>query len=125
MDSNLEIGRIVDVDGIATNVHDIPAQTPGSGTVVLLHGSGPGVSAWANWRPTIPALAKVMRVVAPDILGFGYTEPRPGATYDLETWRAHLLGLLDTLGLEQVSLVGNSFGGAVSLDLAARHPDRV
>ena len=125
MDSNLEIGRIVDVDGIATNVHDIPAQTPGSGTVVLLHGSGPGVSAWANWRPTIPALAKVMRVVAPDILGFGYTERPAGVAYSPQTWVRHLVGVLDALGLERVSVVGNSFGGGLALRLATEYPDRV
>lgn len=117
-----EIGTTVVVDGVATNVHDRGEGQP----VVLVHGSGPGVSAWANWRLALPVLAdRGFRVVAPDLLGFGYTEPRPGATYDLETWRTHLLGLLDALGLEQVSLVGNSFGGAVALDLAARHPDRV
>lgn len=117
-----EIGTTVVVDGVATNVHDRGEGQP----VVLVHGSGPGVSAWANWRLALPVLAdRGFRVVAPDLLGFGYTEPRPGATYDLETWRTHLLGLLDALGLEQVSLVGNSFGGAVALDLAVRHPDRV
>ena len=51
MDTNPEIGLSIDVDGITTNYH-----RAGSGPVVLLvHGSGPGVSAWANWRLTIPA----------------------------------------------------------------------
>lgn len=93
--------------------------------VLLIHGSGPGVSAWANWRLTIPELAKTHRVVAPDILGFGYTERPAGARYDADSWLAHLLGLLDALGLDKVSVAGNSFGGSLALRLATRHPDRV
>jgi pimeloyl-ACP methyl ester carboxylesterase len=45
--------------------------------------------------------------------------------YDAETWLAHLVGFLDALGLEKVSIVGNSFGGALALRLATRYPDRV
>jgi 2-hydroxymuconate-semialdehyde hydrolase len=116
-----EIGLTVDVDGIATNYHDVGEGSP----VVLIHGSGPGVTAWANWRLTLPQLAQQFRVVAPDVLGFGYTERPEGTTYGMDTWTDHLLGFLDALGLERVSLVGNSFGGALALSLATRAPERV
>ena len=117
-----EIGTTVVVDGVSTNVHDHGEGPP----VLLVHGSGPGVSAWANWRLALPVLAAHgLRAVAPDLLGFGYTQRRAGEIYDLPRWTGHLLGVLDALGLEQVALVGNSFGGAVALDLTARHPDRV
>lgn len=116
-----EIGTWVDAGGIRTNVHDRGAGEP----VVLLHGSGPGVSAWANWRLTIPALEPRFRVIAPDIVGFGFTERPAGITYDLATWRRHLAGLLDALGLGTVSLVGNSFGGALALSFAIAQPERV
>jgi 2-hydroxymuconate-semialdehyde hydrolase len=116
-----EIGRTVDVGGIATNYHDEGDGPP----VLLIHGSGPGVSAWANWRLTIPALAKRFRVVAPDILGFGYTERPDGVTYHPETWLGHLTGLLDALDLDRVSIVGNSFGGALALRLAVEQPHRL
>jgi 2-hydroxymuconate-semialdehyde hydrolase len=116
-----EIGRTVDVHGIATNYHD-----EGDGPVVLLiHGSGPGVSAWANWRLTIPMLSKRFRVIAPDIVGFGYTEGPAGIRYDAKTWVGHLKGLLDALNLESVSVVGNSFGGGLALRLALMHPRQV
>ncbi len=116
-----EIGLRVDVHGVATNYHDQGSGDP----VLLIHGSGPGVSAWANWRLVLPELAKRHRVVAPDILGFGYTERPEDAVYDAESWLEHLVGFLDALGLDRVSVVGNSFGGSLALRLAARHPDRV
>ena len=57
-------GTFVEVGGVRTFVHDV-----GSGpAVLLLHGSGPGVSAAANWRLTIPALVEAgYRVIAPDL----------------------------------------------------------
>ncbi|WP_377645581.1 alpha/beta fold hydrolase [Oryzobacter terrae] len=116
-----EIARTVDVGGIATNYHDEGSGPP----VVLIHGSGPGVTAYANWRLTIPELATRYRVIAPDILGFGYTERPEGVRYGMESWTSHLLGFLDALGLEKVALVGNSFGGALALSMATRAPERV
>ena len=118
---NPEIASSIDVGGIATNYHDVGTGDP----VLLIHGSGPGVSAWANWRAVLPVLGENHRVIAPDVLGFGYTERPGGITYDMATWTEHLLGLLDALGLEQVAVVGNSFGGALALNLATCHPERV
>ena len=79
-----EIGDTIVADGIATNVH-IRHATVGpieSDTVLLLHGSGPGVSAFANWRLTLPLLAENFTVIAPDIVGFGFTERPDAITYD-------------------------------------------
>ncbi len=109
-----EVGRTVDAGGIATNYHDA-----GTGpVVVLIHGSGPGVSAWANWRPVMPLLSSRFRVLAPDIVGFGHTERPNGFEYRLPSWIAHLRAFLDALGIERAHLVGNSFGGALALWLA-------
>lgn len=118
---NPEIGLTIDAAGIATNYHDEGDGFP----ILLIHGSGPGVSAWANWRLNLPELAKEFRVIAPDIVGFGFTERPPDVSYDLQTWKRHLIGLLDALNLEKVGLVGNSFGGALTLAIAADVPDRV
>ena len=92
---------------------------------LLIHGSGPGVSAWANWRLVIPALARDRRVIAPDMVGFGYTDRPEGIQYNMDTWVRQALDLMDALGLEQVDLVGNSFGGALALALTIRAPKRV
>lgn len=118
---NPEIGKSVRANGIQTNYHDAGAGFP----VLMIHGSGPGVSALANWRLTIPALSQKRRVILPDMVGFGFTERPKGIQYGLETWVAHAIGLMDALDLKQVDLIGNSFGGALSLAIAARHPGRV
>ena len=120
-ENNPEIGRSIVAAGIRTNYHDMGSGFP----VLLIHGSGPGVSAWANWRLVMPKLAEKSRVIAPDMVGFGFTERPQGYTYSLDNWVQHALGLLDALGLEQVDLVGNSFGGALSLALTIRYPQRV
>jgi 2-hydroxymuconate-semialdehyde hydrolase len=118
-----EIGTSVVAAGIVTNLHDTGVD-PGGGTVLLIHGSGPGVSAWANWRLTIPFLAERFRVIAPDVVGFGYTE-RSVPTYDLATWTRHAVGVLDALEIDHAHVVGNSFGGSLALSLAIHHRDRV
>jgi 2-hydroxymuconate-semialdehyde hydrolase len=123
--TNPEIGCRLDVAGIGTNYHDHGHGSGAEPPALLLHGSGPGVSAWANWRTALPGLSAGRRVLAPDIVGFGYTDRPDGFTYTRENWVAHLIGFLDALDLEKISLVGNSFGGALALWLAHRHPERV
>ena len=116
-----EIGQTLTAAGIATNLHDLGSGFP----VLLIHGSGPGVSAYANWRLVMPELAKQVRVIAPDMVGFGFTERRAGQAYNMDVWVAQAIGVLDALGIEQADLVGNSFGGALVLALTIRHPQRV
>lgn len=119
-------GRRVAVSGLTAEPIDTFYLEAGSGDpVVLLHGSGPGVSGRANWQHTIPGLAKHFRIIAPDIVGYGETSRPDDVVYSLSTWSDHVLGLLDALKLDRVSLVGNSLGGRISLDIADRHPDRV
>jgi 2-hydroxy-6-oxo-octa-2,4-dienoate hydrolase len=115
-----EIGSYVDAGGIKTNYLEAGAGPP----VVLVHGSGPGVTAYANWRLTIPDLAPHFRVLAPDMAGFGFSD-KPGGVADLAAWVGQLTGFLDALGIERASVVGNSFGGSIGIRLAVDHPDRV
>ncbi|CAG1017908.1 2-hydroxymuconate-semialdehyde hydrolase [Burkholderiaceae bacterium] len=119
--SNPEISKSVLAAGIRTNLHDLGSGPP----VLLIHGSGPGVSAWANWRLAMPELARSARVIAPDMVGFGYTERPEGQRYDMDAWVAQAVGVLDALDIERTDLVGNSFGGALALALTIRHPQRV
>ncbi len=116
-----EIGQSILSGGIAVNYHDHGSGFP----VVMIHGSGPGVSAFVNWRLVMPELARQRRVLAPDMVGFGFTERPAGMVYTLDNWVDQVIAFLDTMNLPQVDLVGNSFGGALSLALTVRHPERV
>ncbi len=118
--SSPEIGRSLTVRGIKVNYHDRGNGPP----VLLIHGSGPGVTAWANWRLTIPVLEEQCRVIAPDMAGFGYTDSPHEVTCSSVDWSNQLLGLLDAIDIETVSIVGNSFGGSIALEFAKRNPHR-
>ena len=117
-----EIGKSVEANGIRTNYLEAGS---GDETVVLVHGSGPGVTSYANWRLVIPALAEHWRVVAPDMVGFGFSDRPEGVTYSLDTWADQTVGVMDALGIDKAHMVGNSFGGAIALRVATKHPDRV
>ena len=121
MNTSPEIGLSTSAGAITTNYHDWGKGDP----VVLLHGSGPGVSAWANWRLVIPHLAENFRVIAPDIVGFGFTERPDDIRYDMETWLRHALDFLDAMEIEQAHVIGNSFGGSLAVALAIHAPERV
>ena len=122
--TNPEIGQSIVANGIRTNY--IEAGDASLPALVLIHGSGPGVTAFANWNGVIPALSEHFHVLAPDMVGFGYTEVPEGMTdFTLDFWVDHIIGFLDALGIEQASFIGNSYGGALSLAVAARHPARV
>ena len=91
----------VDVAGVSTALID--AGTPvgaAAPPLLLLHGSGPGVTATANWRPIIPAVAAGRRVIAPDQLGFGRTATGERRTYGRTAWTDHALARLSWLADE-------------------------
>jgi pimeloyl-ACP methyl ester carboxylesterase len=116
-----EVGKTIDAGGVKTNYLEA-----GSGpNVILIHGSGPGVTAYANWRLVIPALAQDFHVIAPDLVGFGFTERPADVNYDVQTWADQVVALMDELGIQQASLIGNSFGGAIAMRIATQHGDRV
>lgn len=116
-----EIAHSIQTGAFKTNYHDVGEGFP----VVFLHGSGPGVTAYANWNKVFPLMKDDFRLVAPDMVGFGYTERVEGQTYSMRVWVQQTIDLLDALGIEKANLVGNSFGGALALSVAIEHPDRV
>jgi pimeloyl-ACP methyl ester carboxylesterase len=114
--------RTVEVNGFPLAFHDVGEGTP----VVFLHGSGPGVTGWANFGANLPALSGAMRCIVVDQPGFG-ASGRPEA-YDRNYLRYSaeaVLGLLDALELPTVALVGNSMGADVAVRLTLDHPQRV
>ena len=113
--------RAIDAGGIETSYLEA-----GSGeTVLMLHGSGPGVSALANWQRNIPTLAQRFHVLAPDIVGFGTTDRPDEIAYSLRTWTDHIWAFMDAHGIEKARVVGNSLGGRIALQMATDQPDRI
>ncbi|KGP01916.1 alpha/beta hydrolase [Alcaligenes sp. A-TC2] len=116
-----EAGKLLNAAGHETHYFDVGQGKP----LFLLHGSGPGVSGWTNWSGVMDELGQSFRVIVPDIAGFGFTEFKEDSKYDIKLWVRHLVGIMDELGIERASFVGNSFGGALSIGLATAHPERV
>ncbi len=117
----VEQGKFIDVKGINTHYHE-----DGKGEALLLiHGSGPGVSAWANWRLVFPILSQQYHLYAPDVVGFGYSDRPEGIEYGIDVWADHMINFLEAVNEKKVSIIGNSFGGAIALHIAKRRPDLV
>jgi pimeloyl-ACP methyl ester carboxylesterase len=118
-------------DHVTVNGMEVMVHRAGAGkeqALVFLHGGGPGATGWSNWRHALPALGSQYDCIAPDWVGFGdshHPDPPPA---DPRAWNRlridMVLGLLDELGIERASLVGNSLGGAISLHLLMEAPER-
>ena len=95
--------------------------------VVFLHGSGPGNSAWANFRFNYEAFVKAgFRVIMPDMIGFGYTDkPLDLGDYSLKLFCDTLMQGLEQMGVKTCHFVGNSLGGGVAIQIALDHSDFV
>ena len=118
-------GKYVDVGGGIT-MHYHEAGTGDRGVILFVHGSGPGASGWSNFKGNYPFLAeRGYRTLVPDTMGYGYsTKPEEG-TFSLDDVAAQYRGLLDALGVDRVTVVGNSQGGAVAITMALNYPDLV
>jgi 4,5:9,10-diseco-3-hydroxy-5,9,17-trioxoandrosta-1(10),2-diene-4-oate hydrolase len=129
-------GRIAEIDGLPVHYHEagpMPASAAAAGTgtgpgdagaVVLLHGGGPGASAWSNFGPNLPVIAGRYRTVMMDLPGYGQTAARPLTGHFFTIAATALAGLLDELGLDKVHLIGNSLGGGTALRFALNYPKR-
>ncbi|MFE5027474.1 alpha/beta fold hydrolase [Streptomyces sp. NPDC056656] len=91
--------------------------------LLLLHGSGPGVSGWANFGANLPVFAAHFRTLILDFPGFGKSYPSEGNP--MAAALPAVLDFLDALSLDSVPVVGNSMGGNIAARLAATRPDRV
>jgi pimeloyl-ACP methyl ester carboxylesterase len=89
--------------------------------LVLLHGIG---GCWQHWIQNIPRLAQEHRVIATDLPGFG-ASPLPARAVSVSLYTEIVVELLDQLGVGACIVIGNSLGGMVAIDLAARFSTRV
>lgn len=99
----------------------------GSGhPVILLHGTGPGATGWSNFSQNFDELSKRFRVIALDFPGWGKSDIFDCTGQSRNGVNAEAVKLLmDELGIEKAALVGNSMGGAATLDFMTAYPDRI
>jgi pimeloyl-ACP methyl ester carboxylesterase len=109
--------RWVDVGQNRINVIEL-GEGP---AIVFVHGLS---GSWPNWLEQLPVFARDHRVIAMDLPGFGHS-PMPTETITISAYARILDGLLETLGVDAASVVGNSMGGFVSTELAIAYPQRV
>lgn len=109
---------------LATPEGELHYHEAGEGPpLLLLHGSGPGVSGWSNFGANLPCFAPHFRTLVLDLPGFGTSHEVQGSPV-LEAGGA-VLRFLDGLGVHRLAMVGNSLGGGIVARLAAAHPERV
>lgn len=120
-------GHYLDIGTVAGMPQRVHYHDQGEGeAVIFLHGAGGGASGYSNFKGNYPVFAEAgFRAIVPDLLGYGLSSKPDLPQYDLDLFIAGIKGLVDGLGLEKVTLLGNSLGGAVALGYALAHPDDV
>src|SRR5215510_2105546 len=113
--------RFADVDGV--RVHYQEAGDPNAPALVLIHGFASSTLVWS--KVFLRLASAGFRVIAIDMLGFGYSgKPRNGQ-YTITGQAGILISLLDRLNIKRTTLAGSSYGGAVAATCALDYPQRV
>lgn len=106
------------VDGVRIHYVEAGVGAP----VLFVHGN----PTWSYlWRNILPTIAETHRAIALDLPGFGRSERPAGARYDFADHARVIDGFIDALGLERLSLVLHDWGGALGMQWAVTHPERV
>jgi pimeloyl-ACP methyl ester carboxylesterase len=118
-----DYSHFVDVDGIRVHYQEAGERNTSLPPLVLIHGFASSTFVWS--KVFLPLAEAGFRVIAIDMLGFGYSgKPRNGQ-YTIAGQAKHLIGLLDQLGIKRATLVGSSYGGAVAATCALDYEQRV
>lgn len=92
--------------------------------LLLLHGSGPGVTGWRNFGGNFATFVEHYRTLVLELPGFGVSDDF-GAVHPMLSAQQAVTAFLDGLGLDRVRIIGNSMGGFVATEFALSAPDRV
>lgn len=111
-------GKFVVVDGKKVHYLEKGEGNP----IILIHGF---LYHTVMWKKNIDDLAKKFKVYAVDLWGWGYSERLKENEYSFERYGKQIVGFMDALKINKVSLVGQSMGGGISVYVAAHFPERV
>jgi pimeloyl-ACP methyl ester carboxylesterase len=113
--------RFVEVDGV--RVHYQEAGASSKPPVLLIHGFTASNFVWSD--VLLPIAEGGFRVIAPDLVGYGFSGKPKGGKYTIDAQARMIVRLMDNLGIESATLVGSSYGGAVAATCALDYPERV
>ena len=116
-----DYSRFAKVDG--ANVHYQEAGEPGAPPMILIHGFAASNLVWS--KVLLELAAGGFRVIAPDLLGYGYSDKPRTLDYTIPRQAEMIVGLMQRLGIARAILVGSSYGGAIAATVALDHPELV
>ncbi len=116
-----ERSRFALIDGVRVHYQEAGART--RPPILLIHGFTASNFVWND--VLLPIAAAGFRVIAPDLVGFGFSgKPKDGA-YTIDAQARMIVRLMTHLKVESAILVGSSYGGAVAATCALDYSDRV
>jgi len=111
---------------VKTEDYQIYYNQAGEGdTVIMLHGGGPGATGWSNFSRNIGPFSEKYNTILLDCPGFGKSDPVTVLEPRDKVNAKAVKDLMDELGINKATLIGNSMGGASSLAFALNWPERL
>jgi len=110
--------RFMMMDGATVHYRDEGTGYP----VVLIHGMSSSLHTWQGWTDI---LSKNYRVIRMDLPGFGLTGPNADNVYTIPYYESFIQRFLDSLGVKECYMAGNSLGGMITWNYALHHPEQV
>lgn len=116
-----EHSKFTEIDGATIHFQEFGMR--GNPTLVLVHGYTASTYVWHSVAPTFAENG--FHVIAVDLIGFGYSDKPSWFDYKITSQARMISRLMDRLGIGTATIVGSSYGGAVSATLALDYPERV
>ena len=112
--------KFAQAGGLKIHYNEVGTGEP----LICLHGGGPGASGWSNYQRNVGPLSESFRVILPDLPGFGKSDKPEITGGRFAMYARTVRDLMDAIGIEKASFIGNSMGGGTSLKFAMDYPDR-
>src|ERR1044072_6725865 len=112
-----DYSRFTEVDGV--RVHYQEAGDADDPPMILIHGFAASNLVWS--KVFLELAASGFRVIAPDLLGYGYSEKPRNLDYTIARQAEMIVSFMRRLGIERAVLVGRSYGAAIAVTIALDH----
>lgn len=113
-----DASKFIKIDGL--NVH---YRQEGTGPdLLLIHGTASSLHTWDGW---VNALKNDFRITRMDLPAFGLTGARPDRDYSIGAYVEFIDHFIEKLGIDTLSIAGNSLGGGISWNYTLQHPEKI